>query len=90
MIAEFFSELATGLTSFIPAFFGALLQAFQVLFMVATTTEGVTTYSGLSPVGQIAVAFIVIGIAYKVLPTVVGWLRMRARARRIRKAMSAR
>lgn len=90
MIAEFFSELATGLTSFIPAFFGALLQAFQVLFMVATTTEGVTTYNGLSPVGQIAVAFIVISIAYKVLPTVVGWLRMRARARRIRKAISAR
>lgn len=87
MLSTIFTDIASGLTSFIPAFFGAILLAFQILFMNPTTVDGVTTYSGLSPIGEIAIVFITMGIAYKVLPTVVGWLRLRVRAyKRARRA----
>ncbi len=88
MITEIFSDIATGLGSLVPAFFGALLEGFTKLF-ITTTGEGASAVTKLTPVGEIGVVFIVIGMCYKILPTVIGWLRLRVAARKKRKASRA-
>lgn len=79
MITSIFTDIATGLGSLVPAFFGALLEGFETLFITGTGES-----IALTPVGQIAVVFIVIGMTYKIMPTVVGWLRLRASRRKKR------
>ena len=89
MISEIFTDIATGLGDLVPAFFGALLEGFTKLFLVTTTGEGSTTVTKLTPVGEVAIVFIVIGMVYKILPTVVGWLRLGISKRKRRKAKKA-
>ena len=89
MIAEVFTGIASGLTSFVTSFFEALLGGFTTLFLTeGGTPESPTTE--LSPLGDIAIVFIVMGIVYKILPTVVGWFRLRASARRKGKRKASR
>ena len=88
MISEIFTDIATGLGDLVPAFFGALLEGFTKLFLV-TTGEGASAVTKLTPVGEVAVVFIVIGMVYKILPTVVGWLRLGISRRKRRKAKKA-
>lgn len=85
MISEIFTDIATGLGDLVPAFFGALLEGFTKLFLV-TTGEGSAAVTKLTPVGEVAIVFIVIGMVYKILPTVVGWLRLGISRRKKRKA----
>ena len=82
MISIVLSDIATGLGTLVPAFFKALLDGFTGLF-VATGTEGAVE---LTPVGDIAITFIIIGMVYKIAPTVVGWLRLSMRKRKARKS----
>ena len=72
MVSAFLGDIATGLGTFVPAFFGAILEGFTSLF-IATGEAGALA---LTPVGSLAVCFIIIGIAYKIAPTVLGFLRM--------------
>ena len=83
MITEVITDISTGLGSLVPAFFKALLDGFTNLFLV-TTGEGASAVTKLTPVGDIAIVFIVIGMTYKIMPTVIGWLRLRAGKRRKR------
>lgn len=82
MISTVLGDIATGLGTLVPAFFKALLDGFTGLF-IATGTEGAVT---LTPVGEIAITFIIIGMVYKIAPTVVGWLRLSMAKRKRRKA----
>lgn len=88
MISEIFGDIATGLGELVPSFFGALLEGFTKLFLV-TSGEGTSAVTKLTPVGEIAVVFIVIGMVYKILPTVVGWLRLGVSRRKRRKTKKA-
>lgn len=81
MLTQIFTDIATGLGSLVPSFFGALLEGFSTLFIAST--EGAVS---LTPVGEIAIAFIVIGMVYKIAPTVIGWLRLRMSKRRAKKS----
>ena len=85
MISTILSDIASGLGTLVPAFFKALLDGFTQLF-VSTTGEGATAVTKLTPVGEIAILFIIIGMVYKIAPTVVGWLRLTMRKRKARKA----
>lgn len=78
------TDIATGLGELVPAFSKALLDGFTSIF-ISTTEAG----SVLSPVGQIAIVFICLGICYKILPTVIGWLRLYASKRKSRRKKSA-
>lgn len=81
MISSILTDVASGLGTLVPAFFKALLDGFTGLFVA--TTEGAVK---LTPVGEVAILFIIIGMVYKIAPTVVGWLRLSMRKRKARKA----
>lgn len=83
-IGSVFTNIGSGLGEFVPAFFKALLDGFTSIFLTTTTVEGVASVS-LSPVGIIAIVFIVIGITYKLAPTVMGLLRVNMKGGKGRK-----
>lgn len=85
MISTVLGDIASGLGTLVPAFFKALLDGFTGLFVI-TTGEGASAVTKLTPVGEIAIVFIIIGMVYKIAPTVVGWLRLSMRKRKARKA----
>ena len=57
------------------------MTGFTTIF-IDSTAETVA----LTPVGDVALAFIIIGMVYKIAPTVVGWLRLSMRKRKARKS----
>ena len=81
MISTILTDIASGLGTLVPAFFKALLDGFTGLFV--ETVEGAVS---LTPVGEVAITFIIIGMVYKIAPTVVGWLRLSMAKRKRRKA----
>lgn len=87
-IGTFLTQIGTGLASFLPSFAQALISAFTALFFTTATEGGAVT--GLNPLGQISVAFFIIGLSQKVLPGVLSWLRARWRSRGARKRARAR
>lgn len=84
-IATIFTDIATGLASFMPALATAVFSAFSGLFLTETTVDSVTTYT-LNPLGSMAIAVLVMGIAYKVLPLAYNFIVKRVNARKARKA----
>lgn len=80
MISSVIGDIATGLGALVPAFFKALLDGFTSLFIATGETTKLTA------VGEIAIVFIIIGMVYKIAPTVVGWLRLSMRKRKARKS----
>ena len=84
MITSIITDIASGLGALVPAFFKALLDGFTSLF-IDSSAEVVK----LTPVGDVAILFIVIGMVYRIMPTVVGWLRLRASRRKKRARKSA-
>lgn len=78
LFSDLISNLGTGIGSLLPAFMKAFLDGFVSLFFVKGTGEG-AGITGLSTVGEVALVFIVLGIAYKFIPTIVGWLRLKTR-----------
>ena len=88
MFTNLISDLGAGIGSLLPTFMKAFLDGFVNLFFVKGTGEN-AAINGLSAVGEIALMFIVLGIAYKFIPTIVGWLRLKSqkgKSRRSRKA----
>ena len=85
-IATIFTDIASGIGSFMPALAKGIFDAFVGLFISSTTTEGVTTYSGLNPLGIFAIVALVIGVCYKVLPMAYNFIVKKSRARKARKA----
>lgn len=90
MFSDLISDLGTGIGSLLPNFMKAFLDGFVKLFFTVTTAEGgATTITGISPVGDVALMFIVLGISYRFIPIIVGWLRLKALNRRSRRSRRA-
>lgn len=83
-VASIFTEIASGLASFLPAIAKGVFDAFVGLFMTATTTEGVTTYAW-NPLGTFALVALVMVISYKLLPMAYNFIVKRSAARKRRK-----
>lgn len=77
-IGAFLTELAEGLASWLPALASSLVETFMALFF--TTAEGGATT--LNTLGAVCISFFIIGLGFRVLPAVLGWLRARWTARR--------
>ena len=77
-IATFLGSIGEGISTFVPDLVGGMLEAFTGLFFVVET--GAIT--GLSPLGMASLSFFVIGLCYKFLPTVLGWLKTRSARRK--------
>lgn len=86
-IADIFGDIAEGLTSFVPAFFQAIYDAFIALFCVVTPgSDGAAdTVTGFNELGIMAIVFLVIGMVYKLVPMVSGFIGRRMAASRRRK-----
>lgn len=76
-IGAILTEIAEGLASWLPALATSLVETFMALFF--TTAEGATT---LNTLGAVSIAFFIIGLGFRVLPAVLGWLRARWTARK--------
>lgn len=76
-IGAFLTELAEGLASWLPALATSLVDTFMALFF---TTTGETV--ALNTLGAISISFFIIGLGFRVLPAVLGWLRARWTARK--------
>lgn len=83
MLTTVFSDIASGLGVFIPAFAKAFLDAFTNLFII---TDATTQAISLTPVAELGIVFMVIYIGYKVLPTVISWFKLWMARRKARKA----
>ena len=78
MFSNLIADLGTGIGTLLPNFMKSFLDGFVSLFFVKGTGEN-PAITGLSVVGEVALMFIVLGIAYKFIPTIVGWLRLKCR-----------
>lgn len=79
-LGEFLSELGSGLASWLPALAETLVETFMSLFFT-TGTDGAT----LNTLGSVSLGFFIIGLGFRVLPAVLGWLRTKWTARKGRK-----
>ena len=64
---EIVNVIISGFTELLKGCASGIVDLFKVLFMNATTVEGVTTYSGISDFGIWTLAFIGIGVALRIL-----------------------
>lgn len=84
MLSNFFTDLATGVSSFVTTLVDLIIKLFTGLFCeVDATTHAIT---GLSPVAEIAIAFLAIYMCYKFLPTVLGWFKLKSKTGRKKRA----
>lgn len=80
MITTLLTDIAGGLTAFLPQMGKAMLDTFLNLFFTATTTEQTTTYT-LNVLGAVALTWMVIGMSKALVGAVSGWLHLRTRAK---------
>lgn len=80
-LAELLIQIGEGIGSFLPKLMKALLDGFVGIFI-----EGTGETATLSAVGVVALLFLVLGVCYKFVPTIIGWLRLSMAKRRRRKA----
>lgn len=80
-MAELLGDIGTGLGTFLPALVKAMVDGFVGLFFVEN--EGAIT--GLSAVGMVSLTFFVVGLCYKIVPTVASWLKLKTRGFKRRK-----
>lgn len=71
-IATFIGDIGEGIASWLPTLARALVDTFMNLFF--TTGEGTT---GLNTLGAVSITFFIIGLGFRCLPAVLGWLRAR-------------
>lgn len=89
MLSEILTAIGTILTDIIPALGTGVLNLFRNLFLVSTVSDGVTTWTGLSELGVIAIFFIVYYFCVGLLPKVMGIMKLgfakiKARRRKVR------
>lgn len=80
MITTLLTDIAGGLTAFLPEMGKAMLDTFLNLFFTATTGEGTTTYT-LNVLGAVALVWMIIGLSKALVGAVSGWLHLRTRAK---------
>ena len=69
------TPIITSISEFVSGLGGAFVEAFQSVFMVPTTVNGVTTYSGLSPLGIFLLVLFGVSLGYGVIRWVTGLFR---------------
>lgn len=79
MLSNFFTSLGSALTSFVEMLVKMIVDLFKGLFCTVGEEGAIT---GITPIAEIAIVFIAIGMVYKMLPTVIGWFRLRSRTGR--------
>lgn len=72
------SPIITSISEFVSGLGTSFLNAFQTIFMVGTTVEGVTTYSGLNSLGIFLLVFFGISLGYGVIRWITGLFRREA------------
>lgn len=80
-LADMLTSLGEGIGAFLPKVMKALLDGFVAIFI-----EGTGETAKLSPVGTVAILFLVIGACYKFIPMVIGWLKLSAAKRKRKKS----
>lgn len=83
-IAELLADIGEGLGTFLPSLVKAMVDGFVGLFFTSGAEGGAIT--GLSAVGIVSLTFFIVGLGYKAIPTIAGWLKLKARARKKRRA----
>lgn len=78
MVSDYITPIIEAIGGFVEGIGRAFLVAFQVIFMNATTLEGVTTYSGLNPLGIFILVFFGISMGYGVIRWITGLFRREA------------
>lgn len=78
MITTLLTDIAGGLTAFLPQMGKAMLDTFLSLFFTATTSAdgGVTTYT-LNVLGAVALTWLVIGLSKALVGAVSSWLHLK-------------
>lgn len=71
-IVTFLGDLGEGIAAWLPQLGKTLVDTFMALFF--TTGEGTT---GLNALGAVCISFFIIGLGFRCLPAVLGWLRAR-------------
>lgn len=83
-ITQFLTEIGAGLGSFLPTLVQTMVDGFIALFF-ATGENGAIT--GLNAVGETSLTFFIVAMSLKIIPTIAGWLKLRAsRRKRARRA----
>ena len=77
-IASFLTELGSGIGAFVPSIVTGMLDAFVGLFFITDTSGAIT---GMSPLAMVSLSFFVIGLVYKFIPQVLGWLKTASKRR---------
>lgn len=86
------TQFGEGMVGFVTSIGNGFVSLLQILlygsYSVDSTTHvgSVTIGTTLGTVGTLAFVFVIIGLAWKIIPTVVGWLRLQAFKRRRAKA----
>lgn len=88
-ITTILTDIAGGLTAFLPQLGKAMLDTFLSLFFTATTAESVTTYA-LNPLGMIALVWMCIGLSKALVGAVSGWLHLGTRIKGRKRTRAAR
>ena len=70
--ADIVQTIVDAFTGVLSGCASGIVSLFQVLFMNASTVEGVTTYSGISQFGIWTLSFIGVGVALAILRKVTG------------------
>lgn len=78
MITTLLTDIAGGLTAFLPQMGKAMLDTFLGLFFTATTAAegGVTTYT-LNVLGNVALVWMIIGLSKALVGAVSAWLHLK-------------
>jgi hypothetical protein len=77
-VTAIITPIITAIGDFVSGLGAAFLSAFQTIFMNATVVEGVTTYSGLNPLGIFLLVFFGISLGYGVIRWITGLFRREA------------
>ena len=67
MASEIVSTIVAAIGSFVSGLGEAFLTAFQTIFMVATESNGVITYSGINSLGIFVLVFMGVSFGYGVI-----------------------
>lgn len=76
MITTLLTDIAGGLTAFLPQMGKAMLDTFLNLFFTASTVEGATTYT-LNVLGAVALTWMIIGLSKALVGAVSTWLHLK-------------
>lgn len=85
-LSSILTDIGEGLVSFIPSLGKGVWELFLNMFLTFTEADGVYTVTGFNVLGVLALASLVMGLAYKLIPMVANWISKKVKSSRRRKA----